>query len=201
MSGGQRPVECGELSRAVACESCEVAVCHLSVAVNRRNVYFGVRDRVRPELTPLRCAYASENGRGSLHRLADTQKEPDQCTLDNWTHRESCHRGEPLGGTFVMLVLGDRERDNDVGIQKERRHSSSSASATSSAVIRRPIESTGSPDLESVCTVTGSSTCAKPRTVRSAITAESDSPRRLASSRARRCSAGGRSAVVRTSAS
>ena len=45
-----------------------------------------------------------------------------------------------------MLVLGYRQRDERVCVEQERAHSSASADATSSEVMVRPMERTGSPE-------------------------------------------------------
>jgi len=56
-----------------------------------------------------------------------------------------------------MLVLGDRQSDQHIGVQEVGRHSSSRTAATCSDVTRRPMLTTGNPDRSSVLTTTGSS--------------------------------------------
>lgn len=87
---------------------------------------------------------------------------------------ERIDAGKPIARAPVVLVLGDRQGDEHVRTEDEGGHSSSNAAATSSAVTGRPMDRTGSPDRSSVASVTVVSSWAKPRMVRSAITADRD---------------------------
>ena len=112
---------------------------------------------VRPEFAAAHGMDRGEDLRRDGGALADPDEEADQRTLHHGTEREPIDAGRPRRRPLVVLVLGDRERDEHVRVEQVGRHSSSSAVATCSDVTRRPTLMTGNPDRESVPTTMGSS--------------------------------------------
>ena len=157
-----------------------------AVAADVTEVDVDVREPVGPEPSAgVRADVTQHRGR-SVTGLAESQQEANEGAFDDRADGEALGSREPGGRRIVVLVLDDGQCDEGVGVKQERRHCSSTASATSESVIRRPTDSVGSPVRSSVASRTGVSNCARPRTVRSAMTDERDWPRSFASSRARR---------------
>src|SRR5690625_3042524 len=146
----------------------------------------------------MRSRTTCKDGMCCRHRLPHADEEADQRPPST-----TVQTATPLGGAercprpLVMLVLGNGQGDEDVGVEQRPVHSSSKASATSCEVTALPRESTGSPVSSSRASSTGASTWASPRIVRSAMTADKDLPCCRASPWTRRYTAGGKLTVVR----
>ena len=86
---------------------------------------------------------------GGRRRHAHPNQKPNQCSFDHGTDRGLLDGHEPSTGSLVVLVIGHREGDHHVGVEQQRRHSSSKAAATSVLVTGALMLITGRPERES----------------------------------------------------
>ena len=142
-------------------EAYEVCVSHLSMTEDVPKLNFTIGNRVGPELARRMMMNSLDHLRCGSCGLTQANEESDQRSLDDRADRESIDGRRPHCCPVVMLVLTYGQRDENIRV-KEKGHSSSSASATSWEVMRRPTLTTGKPDRGSVVTTIGSSSRLRP---------------------------------------
>jgi hypothetical protein len=135
----------------------QVGVGHIPVSADRRAIDVDIRDGVRPENALRSRPDALENRSGCFVRLPDAEEEAKQSSFHHGTEGEGRGRSKPSIGSPVVLMLGHRQGDEDVGVEEIGIcHSSSNKAATSADVIGLPIDRTGRPDRSLTLRVTGS---------------------------------------------
>ena len=133
--------------------------------------------------------------------VPDPHRVPGESTLHHRVRGDQVRVLQPVHPGLrrtVVLVVGDEQGDEDIGVDQVDAHSlSARKSLISSAVTGRPARSWGRPVTGLVPISSSAPECSSPRAVNSLIMADSDTPCAAAAREIRWWSAGGRSTVVR----
>jgi hypothetical protein len=142
-----------------------------------------------------RCQDRVHNG----GRLTLLDQSADQTAFGDPTGCESfvgCL--EAAFGQVVVNVVGDEQRDQDVGVEQPGQDGSSSSARTSSVVVTVPSRTTGRPVRSLRETVATGPVSPWPRRIKSTMVALNVRDVSRAIETARRCKSSGRSIVVLT---